>query len=220
MTTFQITTFTGLINNQSTQLINARELHQKLENGKQFSDWIQHRISKYKFSENLDFIVVHQLVSVDRGFFGMRQENIKEYHITLDMAKELCMLERSELGQQARRYFIQMEKHALQEIPRLQAENAELKQQLGQIPHFMRDPDLHLKLLVQAQNALFTVYPECEKIILYRDMGLENREICKLLDLGRKALETRLRKLFDLGLLQRKSPSQPQSKQLALGLVA
>lgn len=129
-------------------------------------------------------------------------------------------MENNEVGDQIREHFIAMEEKARQEIPRLQAENAELKQQLGQIPHFVRDPDLHLKLLVQAQNALFTVYPECEKIILYRDMGLENREICKLLDLGRKALETRLRKLFDLGLLQRKSPSQPQSKQLALGLVA
>lgn len=112
MTTFQIATFTGSLQNQPILLVNARELHQKLENGKQFSDWIQHRISKYGFTENLDFIVLHQLVNVDRGFFGTREESRKEYHITLDMAKELCMLERSELGQQARRYFIQKEKEA------------------------------------------------------------------------------------------------------------
>lgn len=112
MTTFQIATFAGSLQNQSILLVNARELHQKLENGKQFSDWIQHRISKYGFTENLDFIVLHQLVNVDRGFFGTREESRKEYHITLDMAKELCMLERSELGQQARRYFIQKEKEA------------------------------------------------------------------------------------------------------------
>lgn len=220
MNTFQISTFTGSLQNQSILLINARELHERLQISTRFDIWIQRRISEYNFAENLDFTEVIKIERLDRGFFGEREVEVREYHITLDMAKELCMLERSELGQKARRYFIQMEKHALQEIPRLQAENAELKQQLGQIPHFVRDPDLHLKLLVQAQNALFTVYPECEKIILYRDMGLENREICKLLDLGRKALETRLRKLFDLGLLQRKSPSQPQSKQLALGLVA
>lgn len=40
-------------------------------------------------------------------------------------------------------------------------------------------------------------------------MGLENREIDKLLDLGKHSLELRLRKLFDLGLLQRKSCNQP-----------
>ncbi|WP_237611145.1 antA/AntB antirepressor family protein [Actinobacillus pleuropneumoniae] len=114
MTNFHIKTFIGQINNQPIQLVNARELHQKLENGKQFSDWIQHRISKYGFTENLDFIGVHQIVNVESGFFGLRQKEIKEYHITLDMAKELCMLERSELGQKARRYFIQMEKEALQ----------------------------------------------------------------------------------------------------------
>ncbi|WP_410687560.1 antA/AntB antirepressor family protein [Avibacterium paragallinarum] len=114
MKNFSIKAFNGSLQNQTVQLINARDLHKLLENGKQFSDWIQHRITKYKFTENLDFTVVHQIVNVDRGFFGMREETIKDYHITLDMAKELCMLERSVLGQQARRYFIQMEKAARQ----------------------------------------------------------------------------------------------------------
>lgn len=113
MTNLPIKVFNGLIQNQPTKLANARDIHKFLENGKQFSDWIQHRITKYGFTENLDFIVLHQLVNVDRGFFGMRQEKFKEYHLTIDMAKELCMLERSELGKQARRYFIRMEKEAL-----------------------------------------------------------------------------------------------------------
>ena len=156
MTNFQIQTFTGSIQNQPTQLINARDLHRFVENGKQFSDWIQHRISKYGFAENLDFIVLHQLVNVDRGFFGTRQETLKEYHITLDMAKELCMLERSELGQQARRYFIRMEKEAIaarnalpapsvndnavslskdRYIELLETENNLLRQNKGQLAH-------------------------------------------------------------------------------------
>lgn len=156
MTNFQIQTFTGSIQNQPTQLINARDLHRFVENGKQFSDWIRHRISKYGFAENLDFIVLHQLVNVDRGFFGTRQETLKEYHITLDMAKELCMLERSELGQQARRYFIRMEKEAIaahnalpvpsvnenavslskdRYIELLETENNLLRQNKGQLAH-------------------------------------------------------------------------------------
>ncbi|WP_245148594.1 hypothetical protein [Avibacterium paragallinarum] len=56
-------------------------------------------------------------------------------------------------------------------------------------------------------------YPECEKIVMYREMGLNNSEIAKLLDLGKTALENRLRKLFDLGLLQRR---QIPNTQLAL----
>lgn len=107
MTTFQIATFTGLLQNQPILLINARELHERLEISTRFDTWIQRRISEYNFTPNLDFI--ERSILGNRGFF---KAETKEYHITLDMAKELCMLERSELGQQARRYFIQKEKEA------------------------------------------------------------------------------------------------------------
>lgn len=40
-----------------------------------------------------------------------------EYHLTLDMAKELSMVERNEKGKQARRYFIECEKNLLSELP-------------------------------------------------------------------------------------------------------
>lgn len=112
MTNFQIATFTGLLQNQPILLINARELHERLDIATPFHKWIQRRISEYNFAENLDFIGVDKIVRTEAGFFGSRETEIKEYHITLDMAKELCMLERSELGQQARRYFIQKEKEA------------------------------------------------------------------------------------------------------------
>ena len=113
MTNLSIKTFNGSIQNQSVQLINARELHQFLQISTRFDIWLQRRISEYNFTENLDFIGVIKVERTEAGFFGTRQKEIKEYHITLDMAKELCMLERSELGQQARRYFIRMEKEAL-----------------------------------------------------------------------------------------------------------
>ncbi|MDH3001475.1 hypothetical protein A1D23_13100 [Chelonobacter oris] len=112
MTHFNIKTFTGSIQNQPSQLVNARELHERLQISTKFQDWIARRVSEYNFVENLDFIEVLNVENVERGFFGTRQIEVKQYHLTLDMAKELCMLERSELGQQARRYFIQMEKEA------------------------------------------------------------------------------------------------------------
>ena len=123
MTTFPIKTFTGSIQNQPT-----RDLHQFLQVGKDFSNWIKDRIANYGFQEGLDFSPISgktcspNLVSGENkglsGVFAKFGENLGgrpklEYHITLDMAKELCMLERSELGQQARRYFIRMEKEAL-----------------------------------------------------------------------------------------------------------
>lgn len=216
-----ISTFTGVITNQTTTLVNARELHERLQVSTKFQDWITRRISEYKFVETLDFIEVLKFENVERGFFGTREIEVKDYHLTLDMAKELCMLERSELGRQARRYFIEMEKQASLEIPRLQAENQALKQQLVSVPAFMRNHDLHMKLLNQAISALFLAYPECKEIMRYRDMGLTNAEIGKLLSLGKKSLEVRLNKLFELGLVERKAQNQhTQPAQLQLGLNA
>lgn len=114
MNNFQIATFTGSLQNQSTLLINARDLHQMLQIGRDFSNWIKSRIESYGFVENEDFTCSPNLASEKSkglaSFWG--GQNKIDYHITLDMAKELCMLERSELGQQARRYFIQKEKEA------------------------------------------------------------------------------------------------------------
>lgn len=83
MNTFQISTFTGLINNQPIQLVNARDLHKFLRSGREFTTWINHRISKYRFRENLDFIGVDEFVNTEAGFFGMRKKMIREYHLTL-----------------------------------------------------------------------------------------------------------------------------------------
>ncbi len=90
------------------QAVNARELHQFLEVGKDFSNWIKDRIEKYGFTENEDFILLAN--SGDQNSHG--GHNRKDYAISLDMAKELSMVERNEKGRQARRYFIAMEKEA------------------------------------------------------------------------------------------------------------
>ena len=83
-----IQTFSGVIANQSTLLVNARELHERLQISTPFHKWIQRRIEDYNFAENLDFIERTNLSA--RGFF---KTEVKDYHLTLDMAKELCMLE-------------------------------------------------------------------------------------------------------------------------------
>lgn len=115
-----ITTFQGVIANQSTLLVNARELHQRLQVKRDFSTWLKSRIDQYGFVENEDFTcspILGSEISTQNSWGG---NNRIEYHITLNMAKELCMLERSELGQQARRYFIKMEQEALQARQALQ----------------------------------------------------------------------------------------------------
>lgn len=211
MTNFSIKTFNGSIQNQSVQFVNARDLHKLLGNGKQFSDWIQHRISKYGFAENLDFTVLHQLVNVDRGFFGIRQETLKEYHITLDMAKELCMLERSEIGRQARRHFIKMEQHAI-------ALATEMQAQMLAIPTFLRNhPDELARLITTAQTAFLTANPQAKDFLRYREMGLSYREIGTLLGKTKDSVKWMAFKMRNLGFF---SSTLPKTNAVQLDLLA
>jgi anti-repressor protein len=92
-------------NNQ--QLVDARELHEFLENKRQFSDWIRQRIDQYGFIEYHDYISFHKIVKRETGATTMF-----EYGLTLDMAKELSMVENNEKGKIARRYFIRKEREA------------------------------------------------------------------------------------------------------------
>lgn len=201
-----IQTFSGVIANQSTLLVNARELHERLQISSRFDIWIQRRISEYNFVENLDFIERSTLNN--RGFF---KTETKDYHLTLDMAKELCMLERSELGRQARRYFIEQEKEA----KRLAEQNAKL---LASIPPFLlSNPDQTAMLIGRAHQAFFLTYPEAKDILRYREMGLTNPEIAKLLELSKNTIERRLTKMFELGLTERR---QAVNTQLSLGFMA
>jgi phage anti-repressor protein len=100
-----IPVFSGTITGIPTQLVNARELHTFLENKDMFAHWIKDRLTQYDFVENQDFISFWENSQKPQG----GRPN-KEYHITLDMAKELSMVERNEKGKQARRYFIDCEK--------------------------------------------------------------------------------------------------------------
>ncbi|POY46667.1 antA/AntB antirepressor family protein, partial [Avibacterium paragallinarum] len=166
------------------------------------------------FLENVDFLNVIKSERVKTGVWGSREMEVKDYHLTIDTAKHLCLMEHSEIGYQIRQQFIEDDNKMRALIPQLNAELNEAKRQLLSIPTFLRQNPQELGvLLTNARKALFVAHPECEKIVLYREMGLNNSEIAKLLDLGKTALENRLRKLFDLGLLQRR---QTQNTQLAL----
>ncbi len=91
-------------NDEGHKLVNARELHEWLESGQEFANWIKNRISQYGFTENLDYTSFDNFIKREVG--GTSR---KEYVITLDMAKELSMVERTLKGKEARQYFIKCE---------------------------------------------------------------------------------------------------------------
>ena len=119
---------------QAQQTVNARELHAFLENRDMFANWIKDRIEQYGFVENQDFV---RYLENSKKPLGGRPSI--EYALSLDMAKELSMVERNTKGKQARQYFIDCEKRlsgSLNAIPqtlpdalRLAADLAERNQQ-------------------------------------------------------------------------------------------
>ncbi|EAJ4341432.1 phage antirepressor Ant [Campylobacter jejuni] len=100
---------------------NIEKLFYYLEINSKFADWIKNRIIKYSFIENQDYII-------KEVFTGRRPR--KEYYVTLDMAKELCMVENNEKGRQARRYFIECEKR-LKNLEQEQMQKLAFRQSLG-----------------------------------------------------------------------------------------
>lgn len=87
------------------QLVSARDLYKGLEIKKRFSGWIKQNFTG--FEENQDFTSVPEGTVVQSGNGTVRKYN--DYLLTIDMAKELCMMSKTEKGKEVRKYFIQVE---------------------------------------------------------------------------------------------------------------
>lgn len=93
-----------VIGQTEQQTVDARKLHSFLEVKSRFNDWIQNRIKQFNFEPQQDFLTLTKnLVSGGES---------TEYFISIDMAKELSMVERNAKGKEARRYFINCERIA------------------------------------------------------------------------------------------------------------
>ena len=95
--------------NNNEIIVDSLELHRRLRVGSEHRHWIRRRISEYGFEEGKDFFVEKFSVSNlirKTGSGGQKTP----YFLTLDMAKELAIVERNEIGRKIRRYFIEVEK--------------------------------------------------------------------------------------------------------------
>jgi len=87
------------------QTVSARTLHEFLEVESNYTTWFN-RMTEYGFNENIDFqTCLPNLESESHG-----GQNKQDHQITVEMAKELCMIQRTEKGKQARQYFIELER--------------------------------------------------------------------------------------------------------------
>ncbi len=103
----------SFIAGKPTRVVSARKLYEFLEVKREFSNWIKARIEQYKFKENQDFILIRKNGQIKKQ--GGDKKSV-DYHLTVDMAKELAMVERNEKGRQARLYFIGCEKQLIEKL--------------------------------------------------------------------------------------------------------
>ncbi|WP_409193928.1 antA/AntB antirepressor family protein [Enterococcus cecorum] len=90
------------------QLVSGRELHEFLEVGTKYTQWFD-EMTKYGFVENVDYSTLNELSEKKEGSRFVKR-TIINHAMTLDMAKEISMIQRTEKGKQARLYFIEVEK--------------------------------------------------------------------------------------------------------------
>lgn len=115
MNTQLIPVFTATVGNSPVNAIDARILHNFLEVKSEFRNWIKNRITDYGFVQDIDYIAGNFLPGSDRI----------DYHCTISMGKELAMVERNAKGKQARQYFIECERQAIEAKPTLPRNFAE-----------------------------------------------------------------------------------------------
>ena len=168
-----IPTFNGKLDGYEQPLVNARDLHEFLQVETPFHKWIQRRIHDHNFAESLDFIGTDKFVRTVAGFMGSRDIAVQEYHLTVDMAKELAMLENNERGRQARRYFIGIEKQSRAQF--VQA--------------------------MQLREALLKSNEVWGAIMRYKTLGLNHTEIARLLQSSTSVVRKQVRQLEALGYL-------------------
>lgn len=101
---------------ENGQVVSARDLHEFLETQDHFTQWAR-RMFEYGFVQGVDYQAVHNFVSHENKVGGT---NKTDYALTLNCAKEISMIQRTEKGKQARQYFIECEKklkNGLYELP-------------------------------------------------------------------------------------------------------
>jgi phage anti-repressor protein len=186
MTTQLIPVFAGELSGAPVQLVDARLLHTFLEVGKDFSNWIKARIQDYGFIESQDFLLAK--FGEQNGSGG---HNKIDYFLSIDMAKELGMIERSAKGRQIRRYFLDMERIAQapsQDYIALQGKyNAVLEKHL----EVLEQENDRLTMLGQTTTVKRWT-PDEDKILLeMKANGSTNTEIGLVLRRGRDAVRYR-----------------------------
>lgn len=88
--------------NPSTQTVSARQLHKEVGSTERFSSWFDRQL-QYGFAEGTDYVGC-------KMFNTLAKQELQDYDISVDMAKEICMVQKTEKAREVRQYLIELEK--------------------------------------------------------------------------------------------------------------
>lgn len=194
-----------LINlNSETMTVSARELHEKLKIGTRFNDWFP-RMCEYGFVEGQDFYSKMSKTSEIGG------RPITDYEISVDMAKEICMIQRTPEGREVRLYLIDLEK--AWNTPELV-----MARGLKAAAKMIEQKDEQIKLLT-ADNERMKPKEVFADAVTASDSAILIRDLAKLIKQnGHEIGEKRLYKwMREHGYIIKRS-TQPTQKAMELGL--
>lgn len=91
--------------NEEKQTVSARDLHEKVGSTERFSYWFERQL-QFGFEEGADYTSVKTFTLVNNG----AERELQDYELSIDMAKQICMVQRNEKAKQIRQYLIDLEK--------------------------------------------------------------------------------------------------------------
>lgn len=169
-------------NENGSLMVSARDLHQKLEVKTAYKDWFP-RMCEYGFTEGVDFNPLKNERVRTEGNRAVNRE-VTDHMISLSMAKELCMLQRTEKGKFFRQYFIKVEEawnspeailsRALQiageKVRRLEEATGQLKEQVA---------------LMEPKASYYDMVLACKDLLpttaIAKDYGMSARQLNRML---------------------------------------
>lgn len=171
----------------SVQAVMGRDLHEFLQIGAHYKDWFP-RMAAYGFEEGTDYCLKIERSTPPAGMPSRPRLN---HIVSLDMAKEIAMIQRSELGKQARRYFIEAEKELRRQT----------QAKIQPIPSDMSRLDIlelaiiaeKERLALEAENKVLQPKAEAYDAVCSSEGLYTMSETAKMLGTGRNTLFAQLR---------------------------
>lgn len=168
MTQEQLIQFKFAKSQSGKDVISARELHEKLGVETRFNDWFS-RMCEYGFVEKQDFVLVTQKRVTNNP--KNPTTTITDYAITIDMAKQLCMIQRTDIGKKCREYFIACEKR-LQEQKALAVPSYQIADEIERAQRWIEEQQTARKALAEANS---TISNQSEIISKQREVIAEQK---------------------------------------------